>query len=57
MKPPPLCSPTTYETLTNISWIQVERTATIQTAPTLVNALFIELMHHKKNSADVLGDL
>ncbi len=57
MKRPPLCSPATYETLTNISLIQVERTAPIQTVPTLVNALFIELMRHQKNIADVLGDL
>jgi hypothetical protein len=57
MKWPPLCSPATYETLTNISLIQVERTATIQTVPTLVNALFIDLMRHQKNIADVSGDL
>ncbi len=56
MKRSPLCSPA-YETLTNISLIQVERTATIQTLPTLVNSLFIELMHRQKNIADVLGDL
>jgi len=53
----PMCLTTTYETLTNISLIQVERTAPIQTVPTLVNALFIELMRHQKKFANVSGDL
>jgi hypothetical protein len=57
MKQPPLCSPATYKTLTNISLIQVERTTTIQTVPTLVNALFIDLMCHQKIVLMFLGDL
>jgi hypothetical protein len=53
MKPPPLCSPATRETFKNISLIQVEWTATIQSVAPIVNSLFIELTDNQKNIADV----
>lgn len=57
MKPPPLCSPATHEAVKKISSIQIERTAAIQSMPTLVHSLSIELMDHQKNNSDVLGHL